>query len=354
MLSIVPTLPTFPTSHVLKRWIAALGVAALLGGGTYVVNAQDPVVPRIMVQPQVLTVAAPTFQAPFTVASRDRSVFTIALDGPGTLRARATWPSNERLTLILNGPGRTGYYAREGGSSPLSLSFEVTDELLEHGKAWRLSIVQFGSGRPTEGTVAVTLPRVPAAHSGPAAPAEEVSIADHIAERLNGRDLVGPNRFESLREIAPGTALMNQPKLIEDGSVQFRLPNGLIGQLSRSDTLTITDPEQPDSTQTIVLRSTNVQFIDPPDPPDELLSATGDLNAWWGMMQLWMGGMNERMRLSLEQAFSPESMAQLASIEADAGLDSPFERADYRLRYLENVLTSLLAQTAHEDTPPPN
>jgi hypothetical protein len=351
MLSIVPTLRT---SHTLKRWIAALGVAVLLGGSPYIANAQDPVVPRIVVQPQVLTIAPPTFQAPFTVASQNRSVFTVALDAPGMLRARATWPGNGRLALILNGPSQTGYYAREDGSSPLSLSFEVTDELLERGKEWRLSIVQFGSGRPTEGTVAVTLPRAPATRSEPAPPAEDMPTADDIAERSTWRDVIGPNRFDSLREIAPGTVLMNQPKLLEDGSMRFRLPNGLIGQLSRSDTLTITDPEQPDSTQTIMLRSTNVQFIDPPDPPDELLSATGDLNAWWGMMQLWMGGMNERMRLSLEQAFSPESMEQFASIEADAGLDSPFERADYRLRYLENVLVSLLAQTAGEDAPPPN
>jgi len=348
MLSIVPTLPT---SHVLKRWIAALGVAALLGGGTYVVNAQDPVVPRIVVQPQVLTVAAPTFQAPFHVTRQDRNAITVTLDASGTLRARATWDGDQRLALILNGPGQTGYYARNDGSSPLSLSFEVTDELLGHGKAWRLSIVQFGSGRPTEGTVALTLPRPPPPSEEPA---DERPAADYLTERLNRDDLMGPNRFAPLREIAPGAVLINQPELLGNGSLQFRLPNGLIGQLSPSDTLTIVNPEYPDSTQTIMLRSTNVQHIDPPDPPDELLSATGDLNTWWGLMQLWMNSMNERMRLSLEQAFSPTSMEQFASVEADEGIDSPFERADYRLRYLENVLVSLLAQTANEDTPPPN
>ncbi len=342
------------TSLPLARWIAALLAIVLLGGYTSLSHAQDPVIPRVMVQPRVLTLERPTFQAPFAVAARDRSVFTLTLDAPGTLRARATWTGSERLALILNGPGQTGYYARADGASPLSISFDVTDELLEHGAQWKLSVIQFGSGRPAEGMLAVTLPRLPASPDEPTPPVEETPVTDRVTEASNWRELVGPNRFDNLREIVPGTVLMNQPELLRDGSVQFRLPNGLIGQLSPSDTLTIVNPEQPDSTQTIMLRSTNVQTIDPPNPPDELLSATGDLNTWWGLMQLWMDGMNERMRQSLEQAFSPTSMEQFASIEADADLDSPFDRADYRLRYLENVLVSLLAQTTDEEAPPPN
>jgi hypothetical protein len=340
------------TSPSLTRWAAALLIAALLGGSMDRAQAQDPVVPRLMVQPRTLIVDPPTFQAPFRVTRQDRNEITMTLDASGTLRVRATWDGDQRLALILNGPGQTGYYARNDGGSPLALSFTVTDELLERGTQWRLSIVQFASGRPTQGTVALTLPRPPPPSEEP--PTDERPVADNLTERLNRDDLVGPNRFAPLREIAPGAVLINQPELLDNGSLQFRLPNGLIGQLSPSDTLTIVNPEYPDSTQTIMLRSTNVQHIDPPDPPDELLSATGDLNTWWGLMQLWMNSMNERMRLSLEQAFSPTSMEQFASVEADEGIDTPFERADYRLRYLENVLVSLLAQTATEDAPPPN
>lgn len=328
--------------RLLARWhLNALqgGLAVVLivvwgiGAGAPV-QAQDPVVPRIMPQLRTLSVTTPTFQAPLQIAPRDRQVFTVTLDAAGALRARATWSGADRLALILNGPGQTGYYAREDGSSPLSLTFTVTDELLERGAEWTLSVVNFGSGGPpAEGTLAVTLPRPEA----PAAPAteEQPEAQPQFPERA-----------------APGVVrTLQRPELLQDGSMRFALPNGAIAQLSPSDTLTVVDPEAPDTIQTFPMMDTNVQPIDPPVPPDEL-TADPDLSTWWSLMQMWMEGMNGRMRDALAQAFTEASMQQFEQAESEADIESPFDRADYRLRFLERVLISLLVQTSGDEGPP--
>jgi len=282
-----------------------------------------------------LSVSPPTFQAPLQIVPRDRQVFTVTLDAAGALRARATWSGADRLALILNGPGQTGYYAREDGSSPLSLAFTVVDELLERGAEWTLSVVNFGAGGPpAEGTLAVTLPR-------PSAPApateEEADAPPQLPER------VAPDVLRTLQ----------RPELLQDGSMRFALPNGAIARLSPSDTLTVADPESPDTIQTFPMMDTNVQSIDPPVPPDEL-TADPDLSTWWSLMQMWMEGMNERMRDALAQAFTEASMQQFEQAESDADIDSPFDRADYRLRFLERVLISLIVQTSGDDGPSPS
>lgn len=79
--------------------------------------------------------------------SKDFSSHTwhIQLSRPGyihaTLRSDST---TEPLTLLLNGPGKIGYFERKDGKSPLEISFDVTEDLLARGDIWRISVTKFG------------------------------------------------------------------------------------------------------------------------------------------------------------------------------------------------------------------
>ncbi|HYU10562.1 MAG TPA: hypothetical protein VEK77_14390 [Gemmatimonadales bacterium] len=75
----------------------------------------------------------------------------------GKISVDATWNEPVALALILNGPGQTGYFARQDGRSPLHLEFDLSAELLAKGEGWRVSVVDF-SGSPANGTVRVNYP----------------------------------------------------------------------------------------------------------------------------------------------------------------------------------------------------
>ncbi len=290
--------------------------------------------PRTM---RVLQVSPPTFQAPFRVATRDRQVFTFTLDAPGALRARATWSGAQRLALILNGPGQTGYYARQDGDSPLSIDFDVTEELLDRGAQWQISVVNFQqSGAPAEGTLAVTIPRPSAV---PVTDAEPPSASDPTSPPLVPRP-----QAPRLANFDPATVrLMQRPDVLDDGTIRFALGNGRLAQLNPSDTLILYDPEHPDSTETMILRSTQVQVDDPPVPPDAL-STDSDFSFWWMRMQAWMSGLNERMLIAIGQAFNENAVQTVEQLEANDDRESPFDRADFRLRYLEKSIPVLKEQ----------
>jgi hypothetical protein len=96
----------------------------------------------------------------FSVSSTfgDRDIFNFTVNNVGTIFAEATWTgSASNLALILNGPGQEGYYMREDGTSPLSLSYTVTSADLSEGKDWRISIINFEDGN-ADGTVMITYP----------------------------------------------------------------------------------------------------------------------------------------------------------------------------------------------------
>lgn len=68
-----------------------------------------------------------------------------AVTKPGLIEATLTWDSGDcQLGLILNGPGRVGYYARKDGTSPLALEFPVTDQQIAAGSEWTIKMVCFG------------------------------------------------------------------------------------------------------------------------------------------------------------------------------------------------------------------
>ena len=323
-----------PSLSSQRPLIGSLAALLLLLSLPPPVQAQQPVVPQIRMPLRAVPVAAPTFQAPFQVGPRDRQVFRFTLDAPGTLRIRATWSDASRLALILNGPGQAGYYARQDGTSPLSIDFDVTEALLERGTQWQVSVVNFqASGAMGSGTLALSLPQP--ASSTPNPPAADAPLSRFLA------------RTDTLRipsRTTPSTMdLLRRPRMLTDGTLRFGLGNGLIAQLSPSDTLTIYDPTKPDSTQTTVLYSTHVQVDDPPIPPDAL-TTNADFSAWWMLMQAWMSGLNERMLLSIGEAFDENAMQTVEQLETENDRATSFDRADFRLRYLETSIPVLKEQ----------
>ncbi len=103
-----------------------------------------------------------TLSREFSFSGADKLVVDLKIAGPGRIRARAVWTGTATsLALILNGPGMTQAYARRDGPSPLSLEFDITDELAVRGSDWRISAVGFQAGATARGTLTVELPAAP-------------------------------------------------------------------------------------------------------------------------------------------------------------------------------------------------
>lgn len=95
----------------------------------------------------------------FSITGATEATFSLTIGSPGKIRVTATWSGTAgSLALILNGPGQTQYYARQDGSSPLSLEFNPTQELLNKGSDWKISIVSFKSDVSAQGNVVFRLP----------------------------------------------------------------------------------------------------------------------------------------------------------------------------------------------------
>lgn len=72
-----------------------------------------------------------------------------AVKKPGPIEAALTWNSGDcPLSLILNGPGQVGYFARKDGASPLSLEFVVTEQQIAKGSDWSITAACFGNLGP--------------------------------------------------------------------------------------------------------------------------------------------------------------------------------------------------------------
>jgi hypothetical protein len=99
------------------------------------------------------------FVSDFVVANNSvHAISLLVLEEAGEIEAQATWtgtPSN--LALIINGPGQVGYYARRDGSSPLSVSYTVSESDLASGDTWRISLVSFSSA-DAQGEIHLTYP----------------------------------------------------------------------------------------------------------------------------------------------------------------------------------------------------
>jgi len=96
----------------------------------------------------------------FKVSSEfgDRDVLKFRVNGTGTISVKARWNGDARqLALILNGPSRVEF-ARKDGRSPLALTFIVTEQALQKGTDWRVSIVNFSSRGSAGGKIWISSP----------------------------------------------------------------------------------------------------------------------------------------------------------------------------------------------------
>jgi hypothetical protein len=88
-----------------------------------------------------------------------RQNFEFNVVSEGQIRVEVRWTGGpRRLALILNGPGRAGYYQRRDGGSPMAVVQPVSRSILSRGTSWRVSIVNFNRGIPASGTIIITYP----------------------------------------------------------------------------------------------------------------------------------------------------------------------------------------------------
>jgi hypothetical protein len=107
------------------------------------------------------TVEAKTESRAFTLGGQSgtRQEFEFTVRAEGAIRVEARWTgSAARLTVILNGPGQTGYYQRREGGSPVAVTQDVTPEILGRGPGWKVTVVNFGQSGSAQGTLTITYP----------------------------------------------------------------------------------------------------------------------------------------------------------------------------------------------------
>ncbi len=89
-----------------------------------------------------------------------RQVIDFDVNATGQIKATAEWKgASSGLSLILNGPGKTGAYQRVDGPSSLSLSQTITPEILALGTAWKISIVCWDTDKSVAGALTVKYPK---------------------------------------------------------------------------------------------------------------------------------------------------------------------------------------------------
>ncbi|MGQ9801881.1 MAG: hypothetical protein ACUVRL_09500 [Candidatus Saccharicenans sp.] len=116
-------------------------------------------------QVQLLKKATPLVQKnlaktlTFSISGTGEATFNLTIGQAGKISVTATWSgSATSLSLILNGPGQTQYYARRDGGSPLSLEYDLASELLQKGNSWRISLVSFKAEVTAQGQITFHLP----------------------------------------------------------------------------------------------------------------------------------------------------------------------------------------------------
>lgn len=138
----------------------------------------------------------------------DRDVLEITLGRAGVVRIQVSWRgSTETLAVILNGPGQTNTYARQDGRSPLTVEFEVTDDLLRLGRQWRVSVVNFSRQGRAVGRIVADVPTavIPITRLAP--------VLRRIGEAATS---------------TPPPASEPERSILENGQVQVRYPDGRV------------------------------------------------------------------------------------------------------------------------------
>lgn len=97
----------------------------------------------------------------------DRVIVPFTVTAAGKIEVTASWLGTaDELMLILDGPKRlelpnpSAYYQRSLGASPLTLTYDVTSEDVQHGKRFQVSLVNFSGGEASGGIDIETPPTV--------------------------------------------------------------------------------------------------------------------------------------------------------------------------------------------------
>jgi hypothetical protein len=110
-----------------------------------------------------------------------RLVQPFTVKATGKIRVEASWSGSAgSLALILNGPGKVGYYQRIDGPSPISVSQEVTPEILALGEGWTATITNFDTKGVAKGTMKLSFP-ISGAEAGEASLQEPFSPKNLVA-----------------------------------------------------------------------------------------------------------------------------------------------------------------------------
>jgi hypothetical protein len=82
----------------------------------------------------------------FTLRSKRRGIVEVEVTETGTLEVEVRARGRaRRLSLVLDGPGKDGYYARRVESAPVRISCEVNEEDVASGKKWQVTVINLDS-----------------------------------------------------------------------------------------------------------------------------------------------------------------------------------------------------------------
>lgn len=148
----------------------------------------------------------------FDLSGQGRETVEIEMTAPGKLEVKAEWTgSAAALALILNGPDRPQFYARQDGRSPLTLSFNFNQTHLAKGQIWKVSVALFGEGN-ARGKLEIRLP-------GPAEPAAPGKAS------APGLSVAAPKTQTGVSAAQPTikvTAPTSHTKVLSGGNCQVR------------------------------------------------------------------------------------------------------------------------------------
>jgi len=88
-----------------------------------------------------------------------RAIALVLVSGPGELQGIATWVGSPASTsMIINGPGQSGYYDREDGSSPLKVDYTIKPADYSAGALWSISWASFTAPSGLSGKIDLQIP----------------------------------------------------------------------------------------------------------------------------------------------------------------------------------------------------
>jgi len=250
-----------------------------------------------------------SFNLGATFGSRHRIDLTIPR--PGNIHLQVSWTGSARqLAVILNGPGQTAAYARVDGASPRVLDFAVTQAMVDQGREWQVSIVNFG-----DGSASVT---VTGQHPAQSERLDLSSATVRSAWKLDEKvRLVGP--------AAPDDDAPREPvrTILDDGTVEIQYPDGTIQRFPPGCGWTII---RPDGT-VLGTQCAEVQGTALPELPSDLTDE--ELNGW-------LNSLADRLIFTIGTIVNDdEALQNYLTLEEGKPL---LERIDLRAEALEHLM----------------